>query len=328
MVFSIYLKRLAALTLIASILSCNATPQPNQPIANPNPRSTTAKPLVVATNTVLCNLTQQIAADTINLRCLVDAGTDPHVYQPTPNDRKAIETANLILYGGYGFEPQLIKLIQASSNLNPKVAVDELAVANPQRFSEEGETVIDPHVWHDAQNGIQIVKVIEKALSELVPDRAQGYSQNTQKVTTEISQINLWIKSQIATIPTTSRKLVTTHDALGYYSKAYKIPLAGALSGINTEESPTPQRVKSLVSEIKTTGVPTIFAETSTNPSLIQTVAREANVKVSDQELFADGLGVIGSDGDTYQKMLIANTRSIVQGLGGTFTPFNYTLRG
>jgi manganese/iron transport system substrate-binding protein len=322
MVSSICLKRLAALTLTASLLSCNATPQQNPSIANPNPSSTTAKPLVVTTNAVLCNLTQQIAADTINLRCLIDAGTDPHVYQPTPDDRKAIETASLILYGGYGFEPQLIKLIQASSNLAPKVAVDELAVPNPQKFDEDGEIVADPHVWSDAQNGIQIVKVIDKALSELEPDRAQVYSQNTQKLINEISQIDLWIKSQIATIPTTSRKLVTTHDALGYYSKAYNIPLAGALSGTNTEESPTPQQVKSLVSEIKATGVPTIFAETSANPSLIQTVAREANVKVSDQELFADGLGVIGSDGDTYQKMLIANTRSIVQGLGGRFTPF------
>ena len=98
--------------------------------------------------------------------------------------------------------------------------------------------------------------------------------------------------------------------------------MIGALQGISTEEKPTPARVTALVEEIKSADVPTIFAEATINPKLIDAVAKEANVKVADQELFADGLGEKGSEGDTYQKFFIANTKTIVEGLGGTYTPF------
>lgn len=323
-------KRVATLTLLAGLAGCGFAPQSTAPTSSPiasgaptsSPTTASEPPLVVATTTVVCDLAKQIAAQTINLKCLVAPGTDPHVYEPTPEDRKAIETANLILYGGYNFEPSLIKLIQATSNTAPKIAVDELAVPNPQTFEEDGKTETDPHVWHNGQNGIQIARVISEHLSQLEPANAQLYTANAQKITTEIGQIDTWIKSQVATIPQVSRKLITTHDALGYYSKAYGIPVEGALQGLSTEEAPTPVRVKELVGEIKDDNVPTIFAELSSNPKLIEAVAREANVKLSEQELYADGLGEPGSSGETYQKMLVANTEAIVKGLGGQFTPF------
>jgi ABC-type Zn uptake system ZnuABC Zn-binding protein ZnuA len=278
-------------------------------------------PKVVATNTILCDVTKQIAATTVDLTCLVKPGIDPHVYQATPDDRKAIEQANLVLYGGYNFEPTLINLIRASSNSVPKVAVNELAVPNPQQFEEDGKTEVDPHVWHNAQNGVRIAEVIRDQLAKIAPNHAALYNENTQKVTAEIGQIDRWIGSQIKTIPQASRTLVTTHDALGYYSKAYGIPVA-ALEGISTEEKPTAANVKALVEEIQEKKVPTIYAELSINPQLIQTVAKEAKVKLAEEEIYADGLGEAGSRGDTYQKILIANTKAIVEGLSGQYTTF------
>ncbi len=212
-------------------------------------------------------------------------------------------------------------MIKATSNQAPKVAVDELAVPHPQQFEEDGKTVTDPHVFHNAQNGVQMAKVISENLTKLEPNNAKLYTESTQKITGELTKINIWIKSQIATIPSPSRKLVTTHDAFGYYSKAYGLPIEGALQGVSTEEAPTASRVSELVKVIKTAGVPTIFAEATINPKLIKAVAKEANVKVSDRELFGDGLGEKGTDGETYQKMLTANTHSIVQGLGGKYSP-------
>lgn len=280
------------------------------------------RPLVVATNSVTCGLTREIAGDTIDLKCLISPGADPHLYQPKPEDRKAIEQAGLILYGGYDFEPGLIKLIKATSNPAPKVATHEIAVPKPQEFEENGQTVIDPHVWHNAQNGMGIVDTISDSLEKVSPNNAAQYTSNAKKLTSQISQIDTWIKSQIKTIPASQRKLITTHDAMGYYSKAYGIPIEGALEGISTEEAPTAARVRELVKDIKRSRVPTIFAETTINPRLIQTVAREAKVKVSERELYADTLGEKGTEGETYQKMMIANTRTIVEGLGGTYTPF------
>lgn len=184
----------------------------------------------------------------------------------------------------------------------------------------KAETVVDPHVWHDAQNGIKIVEIVADNLQKLAPSNQQVYTSNAEKMNRELTQLDTWIESQIATIPPNQRTLVTTHDALGYYVKAYNLSLEGALASFSTEEQPSAARVKEVVKIIKNTGVPTVFAETTTNPKLIETVAREANVRVSKRELFADSLGEPGTEADTYQKMLIANTRTIVEGLGGKYT--------
>ena len=330
----------ALLTLTTSLIGCS--PETNQtPVVSPTAtEAQTVKPetlpQVVATDSVTCGLTKEIAGETIDLKCLIDPGSDPHVYEPKPDDRKSIETAQLILYAGYNFEPSLIKLITATSNPAPKIAVNEIAVPSPL-MSEDGhshdhekesksnptaEKEVDPHVWHSAKNGIEIARTISKNLIALRPDKAETYTQNTTRVTTEIDRIDTWIKAQIATIPASQRKLVTTHDALGYYSKTYGVPIEGALSGISTEEQPTATRIKELVKVIKDAQVPTVFAEITINPKLIEAVAKEANVKVSERELFADGLGAKGSEAETYAGMLIANTKSIVEGLGGKYTPF------
>ncbi len=298
-----------------------STPTPTNKTPD-NLVSTTKPPLVVATTDILCSLVKTIAQETVELKCLVAAGTDPHTYVVTPADRQVIETANLLLYAGHGFEPTIIKAIEATKNSAAKVAVNEVAVSQPLQMVEDGKTETDPHIWHNAQNGIKIVQSIEAALSKAVPTQATTYTNNAKTLTTELAQIDTWIKAQIATIPTASRKLVTTHDALGYYGKAYGIPIEGALQGLSTEEKPTPTRVKKLVTEIKKSGVPTVFAEATNSSKLLDTVAAEAKIKVSTSTLFADGLGETGSAGDTYPKMLIANTKVITEGLGGKFQEF------
>ncbi len=287
----------------------------------PTTTKTASNPKVVVTNTVLCDLTRQIAAKTVDLICLLVPGSDPHIYKLTPADRQSIEDANLVLYGGYDFEPELIKAIKATSNPAPKVAVAEVAVPQPQQFTEDGKSTADPHVWHHAQNGIKMAETIATSLTKISPNRAAIYQQNTQKLTSELEQIDRWIKAQIGTIPAAKKVLFTTHDALGYYSKAYGIPV-DALEGLSTEEKPNAARVRELVNKISQTQVSTIFAELTLNPQLIKTIATEAKVKISAQEIYADGLGTASSPGETYQKMLISNTKAIVEGLDGKFTPF------
>lgn len=349
------LSAIAALSLALGLISCGGNEQVNSnsgteenSAVNTSSTATEDRPLVVTTTSVLCDLTKQVAAQTVNLKCLVDAGVDPHVYQPTPDDRKAIEQANLVLYGGYDFEPGIIKIVQASSNKAPKVAIHEVAVPKPilgeehdhghsghkeekhdhhdhdhekeEKHSEEKAP--DPHVWHNPQNGVQMVEAIRSNLEKVAPDNAQLYATNAGKVTGEIKEIDSWIKQNVATIPANQRKLVTTHDALSYYTQAYNIDYEGAIEGLSTEAEPTAARIAKLSKQIKQEKVPTIFAETTNSPKLIEKVAKEANVKVSQEKLYADGLGEKGTDADTYQKMLIANTKAIVDGLGGKYTAF------
>ena len=337
------LSAITGLTLAIGLISCGETPSVSNTETTENTATNTSsttgeRPLVVATTSVLCDLTKQVAAETVDLKCLVDAGADPHTYQPKPEDRKAIEQANLVLYGGYDFEPSIIKLVKASGNTASKVAVHEVAVPKPLigeehdhehegEHSEEeekhsDEKAPDPHVWHNPQNGIQMVEAIRSNLEQVSPENAQLYATNAEKVTGEIKQVDSWIKQNIATIPAAQRKLVTTHDALSYYTQAYNINYEGAIEGLSTEAQPTAARIAELSKEIKQENVPTIFAESTHSPKLIEQVAREANVKVSQEKLYADGIGEPGTDADTYQKMLIANTKAIVDGLGGKYTAF------
>ncbi|MEG4964209.1 MULTISPECIES: metal ABC transporter solute-binding protein, Zn/Mn family [unclassified Microcoleus] len=324
----------AVLAIGCGVVGCSG----GQNTSNPTPESPAANlPKVVATTGVICDITKEIAQSSIDIICLIEPGEDPHAYQTKPEDRKAIETANLILYGGYNHEPSIIKLIESSSNSAPKIAVHELAVPKPlmgehehehgeekaeNKSHAEGEKIPDPHVWHNPQNGIRMVETIRDELSKVSPSNAQLYTKNAASLTDELQKIDTWIKSQIATIPAQKRKLVTTHDALTYYADAYGLEIAGVLQGVTTEEQPTAARIAELSSEMKTAGVPTIFVETTTNHKLMETVAREANVKISDKQLYSDELGGSGTGADTYEGMLKTNTCAITSGLGGNCTAF------
>lgn len=331
----------SAITLMiaVSLVGCSSGNLATNSTATDTTSSST-KPKVVASYSVLCDLAQEIAQDTVDLNCLIDPGQDPHSYQATPEARKGIDTAQLILYGGYQFEPAVIDLVKASNNSVPKVAVDEQAVPKPLMGEEhhheeeapaneeageehaEEETAPDPHVWHDAENGIHMVEVIRDQMQKVAPNHQDLYARNAQQLIDELKQVDTWIQAQIDTIPTQQRKLVTTHDALAYYANAYNLKIEGALQGLSTEEQPTAARVRELAQEVKSAGVPTIFAEVTTSDRVIKTVAREANVKISDQKLYADGLGEKGSLAGSYSGMLTANTCAVVDGLGGQCNPF------
>ncbi len=350
----------------------SASPSAVDPAA-PVSTQTAPKPNVVASHSVLCDLATTIAQDTIALTCLVAPGEDPHAYQPTPADRKALESAQLIFYGGYDLEPAIETLIAATQGNVDKVAVGEQAVSKPllgkphdhdhgaegrdansasdkagdhdhdhdhnhadgdkktqpaansassADSRAEGETEPDPHVWHSAKNGVAMVMVMRDRLKKLSPQNAALYDQNADRLAQQLIALDKWIVQQIETVPADRRKLVTTHDALGYYGQSYGIEILGTLQGLSTTEQPTPTRLKELVTEIKAAKVPTIFAEISTNDRVLSNVAREADVRISEQPIYADGIGQEGTVSGTYTGMLVTNTCTIVNGLGGQCSPF------
>lgn len=302
-------------------------------------------PRVVASGGVVCDLAKQLvgqlAGQTVTVTCLVQPGQDPHTYEPLPSDRAAIESAGLILYGGYGFEGGLTKTLTSAPSRGPKIALFEKAVPQPLLMAaadhdhdhghnepqdlpkaapKDGPTP-DPHVWHDPQNGIQLIALMAEQLSRLMPSQKGHYQRQSQRMIAELQQLDRWIRIQVATVPSDRRKLITTHDALRYYARAYGFAVQGALSSLSTADRPTPSDLAALVTLVKSAGVPTIFAEASTNPKTIATVAREAGVRVAPTPLWIDGPGPAGSTGATYQTMLVANTCTIVNGLGGRCQP-------
>ncbi|NJL88062.1 MAG: zinc ABC transporter solute-binding protein [Leptolyngbyaceae cyanobacterium SM1_1_3] len=250
---------------------------------------------------------------------ILEPGADPHIYEPVPADSIAFEEADLILYNGYNLEPNLIKLMNAAGIQARKVAVAE--GVTPLDFNYQGRTVPDPHVWGSVQNVIQMVELIRDELIQLSPADAALFNQNAAALIAELQQLDRWITAQIQTIPASQRQLVTTHDAFQYYATAYGLEVTGTLIGISTEEQPSARTVQQLAESIQQLKVPAIFAETTINPQLISTVAAEAGVALAPTELYSDSIGAPGSEGDTYLKMMVSNTKTIVENLGGTYTP-------
>jgi manganese/iron transport system substrate-binding protein len=303
-------------TIVGLGLSSCTSPKAHSSAGNP----ADDKPEVVSTSTIITDWTQEIAGEEIQLTGLLKPGDDPHVYEPVPSDSRALETADLILYNGYNLEPGVIRMIEATGANARQLAVGE--VVSPLRMEKGGATVPDPHVWGNVEHSIAMVQAIRDALVELSPDDEAIFRQNADALIAELEQLHGWIQQQTATIPPQQRQLVTTHDAFQYYAKAYGLTVPGTLIGISTEEQPSAQTLQKLVDAIKAAKVPTVFAETTINPQLIKTVAQDAGVKLASQELYSDSIGAPNSDGDTYIKMMVANTRSIVENLGGRYTSF------
>ncbi|MEO0969789.1 MAG: zinc ABC transporter substrate-binding protein, partial [Cyanobacteria bacterium J06639_18] len=207
------------ITLSVGLFGCNNR---NQVKETSKPSATTVNsskanknlPKVLTTTNIICDLTKQIAADTIRIKCLIPSKVNPHLYKPKSEDSKAIEQAQLILFNGYDLESKLIELIENSNNSVPKIPVAEAAVPKPRKLKLNGKNLADPHVWHDAENGIEMAKVINENLAKLSPENASVYAKNTKKINSELKQIDRWIKSRVASIPDRKRKFVTTHDAM------------------------------------------------------------------------------------------------------------------
>jgi manganese/iron transport system substrate-binding protein len=308
-------------------------------------------PVVVATPSVICDLTEKTAETTVTLTCLLEPGTDPHTYQVRPSDRQAIEQADLILYDGYGFAPTIIAMVEDSTTAATRVAVYEAAVPNPlmgephdhdhgaeapaaeddhdhdhshdhdhdddHSATAEADLEPDPHIWHSATNNGAIVQVIAEQLALVNPKEADRYAENADRLVAQFNDLDGWIATQVATVPADQRQLVTTHEAFGYFAEAYGFEVKGALSGLSTDERPTPGTLTALVDQVKAAQVPAIFAETTTNPQLIETVAKDAGVAVAADPLFVEGPGGPGTAAETTQAMLVANTCVVVEALGG-----------
>ena len=237
----------------------------------------------------------------------------------------------------------MIDLLEATDNKIPKIALYEQVVTKPimseheheehseaeaeqdhEEHSEsesaksEPELEADPHVWHNIENTVAMVELIESTLLQVNSQAAELYLVNSTALTDQLWQLDAWIDEQIATITEGQRVLFTTHDSLTYYAKAYYLEDYRTLQGLSSSVSPTASQVRKLSTEIKQAGVPTIFTESTQNDRVINNVARIANVKLSPEKLYVDGLG----QAENYTEMMSHNTCAIVNGLGGECKPF------
>ncbi|WP_433041797.1 metal ABC transporter substrate-binding protein [Dactylosporangium sp. CS-033363] len=272
---------------------------------------------VVATTTQVADFARNIGGDHVTVTQILKPNIDPHDYEPTPADIAAIGAAKVVVKSGVGLEKWLDATI-ASAGFTGTTVDTSQGVQVRQGNGEEEEAAGDPHIWHDPRNAKTMAQDIAKAFSAADPADAATYDKNLADYSAKLDQLDADIQAKIDKVPAGNRKLVTNHDAFGYYIDRYKLDFVGSIiPSFDTSAELSAQDIDEIVAKIKQTGTKAVFSESSLPPKTAEAIAKQAGVKVvaGEDSLYGDTLGPEGSDGDTYLKMEEHNTDVIVQAL-------------
>jgi ABC-type Zn uptake system ZnuABC Zn-binding protein ZnuA len=251
----------------------------------------TGKIRVVATTTLVADVVGRISGDLVEVSVLLPVGADPHTYEATPQDAAKLAEAQLVFANGAGLEEFLTPLlknaggqaevISVSDGIELLEAEEHLDEAGHTGEEENGHTAGDPHTWFDPNNVILWAENIEKTLSALDPENSQLYAANSEKYRGELSDLDAWIRQQVAQIPEEDRKLVADHTSFTYFAARYGFEQVGAvIPSYSTLSQPSAQELAKLEDAIRDLGVKAIFVEQSVNPSLAQRVAQDTGIKL------------------------------------------------
>ncbi|WP_278412114.1 metal ABC transporter substrate-binding protein [Stutzerimonas kunmingensis] len=265
---------------------------------------------VVTSFSILADLTREVGGEHIELTNLVDADADAHVYEPSPDDAKALLRADLIVANGLGFEPWLERLLASSEPKGKRI--DASAGVVPLMLDEDGEAVPDPHAWQSLTNAEIYVRNIAKALGELDPANLNVYIERRDAYLTRLHALLKKADAQIAGLPTSQRKVVTSHDAFGYLGQAWQLKFI-APQGLSTHDEPSAAEVAALIRQIRNEGVRAVFVENIRDPRLIRQIADEAGAKVGGT-LYSDALASEGP-ASTYLGMFEHNLDTLMAAL-------------
>jgi ABC-type Zn uptake system ZnuABC Zn-binding protein ZnuA len=266
---------------------------------------------VVASTTQIGDFVSRVGGDHVHLTVLLKAGQDAHDFEPQPSQVRALSQARLVLLNGLGLDEFAEDAVDSSGSRTITISEG----ISPRGSDEEEHGEGDPHVWFSVANARLMVANIRDAFSEADPANSSSYQQSADGYLAELARLDANIRQQVSTVAPACRKLVTNHDVLGYYAEAYGFQVVGSvIPATTTEARPSAAQVADIVAKVRAERVPAIFAEAEANPDLVRQVAREAEVKVVD-DLYGDSLGDEGSDGETYVKMMEANTSKIVDAL-------------
>jgi ABC-type Zn uptake system ZnuABC Zn-binding protein ZnuA len=258
---------------------------------------------VVATTPPVADMVRQVAGRAVEVRGLLPPGADPHGYEPRPSDVRELSEADLVVRSGGEVDEWLSDLLDSAGGDAPVVTLIE----SVRRLDD------DPHWWQDPRNAVAAVEAIRRGLAGADPGGRPGYASRARRYAETLRRLDRSIAACVARIPASGRKLVTTHDALGYYARRYGLEVIGALiPSRSSRGQPSAREVERLVAQIERQKVKAIFPESSLDSRLEGAVSRESGARVG-ATLYTDSLGPTGS----YVGSLQANTEAIVEGLTG-----------
>ncbi|RAX42189.1 metal ABC transporter solute-binding protein, Zn/Mn family [Rhizobium tropici] len=258
---------------------------------------------VVASFTVLADVVKHVGGDHVKVSSLVGANGDPHEFEPSPADAKTLNAAKVVFVSGEGLEGWMDRLISASGYKGTPVVASE--GINTRTMVDDGKTVTDPHVWNSPINVKIWVANIEKALSAADPADAADFKTNAERYTKVLTELDTYAHSKFDKIPDDRRKVLTSHDAFGYFGREYKVNFLAPI-GFSTETEASAAKVAQLIEQIKTEHVKTYFFENSNDPRLVKQVAKATGAEPGG-ELYVESLSKANGPASTYEKMFRYN---------------------
>lgn len=281
-------------------------------------KTETDRKQVVVTNSILYDMTKEIAGDKVDVHSIVPVGKDPHDYEVLPEDIKKATDADLILYNGLNLETGgdawFTKLM---NNANKKENRDYFAVSEGvEPLYLEGKNADgkeDPHAWLSLENGMIYVNNITQKLVLLDKDNKDYYAKNAADYTQKLMKLHQEAKEKFSKIPKDKRMVITSEGSFKYFSLAYQIPSA-YIWEINTEEEGTPDQIKNLVDQLRKSKVPALFVESSVDDRPMKTISKETGIPIH-AKIFTDSISEKGDHGDSYYNMMKWNFDQIYDGL-------------
>ncbi|TCK08534.1 metal ABC transporter solute-binding protein, Zn/Mn family [Marinobacterium mangrovicola] len=266
---------------------------------------------VVASFTVLADVVKNVGGDQVNVTSLVPANGDPHDFEPSPENARALKQADVTFLSGENLEIWFERLAEASGNTQTPVIVSDGIATHT--FEEDGETIIDPHVWNSAANVLVWIDNIEQALVAAAPEDAAAIHQSADAYRQKIQALDADIKAKIDAVPEEARKVLTSHDAFGYYTAEYGVQFMSPL-GVSTETEASAGEVARLIDQIKEEGVKVYFIESSNDGRLVEQIANATGAK-SGGELYPEALSAADGVAPTYIELMNFNTSQILSAI-------------
>lgn len=274
---------------------------------------------VVASFSILGEITQRIGGDRVKVHTLVGPDEDAHVYQPTPTDAKTLAKAKLVIVNGFGFEGWIDRLVKSSGyrgkSVTASAGIQTLKRTGRQEEHDHHDHAgdVDPHAWQDLSNAAHYVDNIAQALIEVDPAGTSTYQDNARKFRQEIEALDGEIRQSLNGIPAERRKVVTTHDAFGYFSRAYGISFVAPV-GLNTDAEPSAADVGRIIKQIRRDKIPAVFMESISDPRLLERIRTESGARIGGT-LYSDALSKAGGPASTYLDMMRHNAQTLAAAL-------------
>jgi zinc/manganese transport system substrate-binding protein len=276
------------------------------------PAAAQEKIRVIATFSILADFVRNVGGERVEVTALVGANADAHVYAPTPADAKKVADARLVVVNGLGYEGWLNRLIKASGSKAP-VAVATTGIKPRRAPDKHGHGATDPHAWQSVANVKLYVAAIRDALSKADPNGKQAYETNAKAYLAKLDALEKDVHAAIAAIPKERRRIITNHEAFGYFGQAYGVALI-APQGVSTEAAASAKDVARIIAQIRKQKIPAVFLENIADARLLKRIAEETGARIGGT-LYSDSLTDASGPAPTYIDMIRHNVKTLADAL-------------